>query len=167
MLVNNAGTTKRIPHQDIAAADPAVWRRILDVNVLGTWQVTAAALPHLQQAGAERPANIVNISSVAGVRPAGSSIPYAVSKAAINHLTRLLAAAVGPAVRVNAVAPGLVETGWIQGFDDIRAMVEAKTPLRRVGQPQDVAAAVWALICAEYVTGEVLLTDGGGHLAIG
>lgn len=169
VLVNNAGTTRRIPHADIAAATPEVWRAILDVNVLGTWQVTAAALPHLRRAGeeGERPASVVNISSVAGVRPAGSSIPYAVSKAAINHMTRLLAAAVAPGVRVNAVAPGLVETGWIEGFEDIRAMVEAKTPLRRVGKPEDVAAAVWALVSADYVTGEVLVTDGGGHLVIG
>ena len=169
VLVNNAGTTQRIAHCDFAAATPEVWRKILDVNVLGTWQVTAAALPHLAEAGAQSqsPSNVVNISSVAGVRPAGSSIPYAVSKAAINHMTRLLAAAAGPSVRVNAVAPGLVDTGWAQGFDDIRAMVEAKAPLRRVGRPEDVAATVWALICAQYTTGEVLLTDGGGHLAIG
>jgi ketoreductase RED2 len=156
-------------HTDIAGATAQVWREILDANVLATWLVSAAAVPHLTEAAQQegRAANIVNISSIAGVRPAGSSIPYAVSKAAVNHMTRLLAAALGPQVRVNAIAPGLVETRWTAGFDDIRARVEQGTPLRRIGQPEDVADAVWAVLCAEYVTGEVLLVDGGAHLMIG
>ncbi|GAA0707068.1 SDR family oxidoreductase [Dactylosporangium roseum] len=164
VLVNNAGVTRAIPHAELAAATGAVWREIFEVNVFGTWQLTVAAMPALRSGGG---GSIVNVSSIAGSRPAGSSIPYAVSKAAIEHLTRLLAATVGPEVRVNAVAPGLVETPRTQGTDffaPIAEQVAQLAPLRRVGQPEDVAAAVSALSGAAYTTGQVLLVDGGAHL---
>jgi ketoreductase RED2 len=163
VLVNNAGVTRSIPHADLAAVTPQVWWDILGVNVVGTWQVTVAAMAHLKAAGG----CVVNVSSIAGIRPAGSSIPYAVSKAAIAHLTRLLAAAVGPEVRVNAVAPGLIETPWTRDFTEIRAHVERATPLRRIGTVDDVASAVLALTESAYTTGEVVLVDGGAHLIIG
>jgi ketoreductase RED2 len=107
---------------------------------------------------------VVNVSSLAGVRPTGSSIPYAVSKAALNHLTRLLANVVGPQVRVNAVAPGLVDTPWTADWDDIRGAVQAMAPLQRSGQPDDVAEVVVSLVRSAYVTGEVWVIDGGLHL---
>ena len=96
ILVNNAGTTTVIPHHDLDAATPDIWEQILRVNVIGTWNVIRAAAPPLRQAGE---GVIINISSLAGVRPVGSSIPYAVSKAAVNHLTVLLANALGPEIR--------------------------------------------------------------------
>ncbi|MEV0083427.1 SDR family oxidoreductase [Saccharopolyspora sp. NPDC050642] len=164
VLVNNAGTSRPIPHHDLDAADLAVWQEIFGVNVFGTWQTTVAAMPALRDSGG---GVVVNISSIAGSRPAGSSIPYAVSKAAIEHMTRLLAKAVGPDVRVNAVAPGLIETPWIQGkdfFKPIFEQVRDTTPLRRVGWPDDVAEAVHSLINSTYTTGQVLLVDGGAHL---
>jgi ketoreductase RED2 len=164
MLVNNAGTTRPIPHQDLEAASPEIWREILGLNVIGTWQTTVAAMPALRASG---DGLVVNISSIAGSRPAGSSIPYAVSKAAIEHMTRLLAATVGPEVRVNAVAPGLIETPWTSGKDffiPIAEEVARRTPLRRVGRTEDVAEAVYALIEAKYTTGQVILVDGGAHL---
>ncbi|MFI9812610.1 SDR family NAD(P)-dependent oxidoreductase [Saccharothrix variisporea] len=161
VLVNNAGTTRRIPHADLEAAGPEVWREILDVNVIGTWQTTVAAAPHLAASGQ---GVVVNISSIAGSRPAGSSIPYAVSKAAIEHMTRLLAASLGPAVRVNAVAPGLIETPWTATFTDIAEAVRKSTPMRRVGLPGDVADAVLNLVDATYSTGDVVRVDGGAHL---
>jgi ketoreductase RED2 len=160
VLVNNAGTTRRIPHADLTAATPEIWRTILGLNVIGTWQTTVAAVPHLRAAKG----CVVNMSSVAGSRIAGSSLPYAVSKAAIEHMTRLLAAAIGPEVRVNAVAPGLIETGWTAGWDDIRQRVEEATPLRRVGVPSDVAEAILSLVRSSYTTGAVLSVDGGAHL---
>ncbi|MFF3349291.1 SDR family NAD(P)-dependent oxidoreductase [Streptomyces sp. NPDC002779] len=160
LLVNNAGATRLIPHADLAAASPAVWREILDVNVVGTWQMSVAAMPHLKADGGGA---IVNISSIAGVKPTGSSIPYAVSKAAINHLTRLLANVAGPDVRVNAVAPGLIDTPWTAGFTGPREAVTAGAPLRRIGTPEDVAQAVLTLAEAAYSTGVVLLVDGGIH----
>ena len=161
VLVNNAGATRRIPHADLAAVTTEVWREILDLNVIGTWQTSVAAIPHLRESGA---GCIVNISSVAGSRPVGSSIPYSVSKAAIEHMTRLLANTVGPEVRVNAVAPGLIETPWTKDFTEIAEMTKRLTPLKRVGLPEDVAEAVLGLTNAAYVTGQVLLVDGGAHL---
>jgi ketoreductase RED2 len=161
VLVNNAGTTVRIDHSDLDAVTPEVWRRILDVNVVGTWLVTQAAVPALRESGE---GCIVNITSLAGVRATGSSIPYAASKAALNHLTLLLANTLGPAVRVNAVAPGLIDTPWTESWDDIREFVRAMAPLQRSGQPDDVAAACVGLVHAPYVTGQVLVCDGGLHL---
>ncbi|MGA2519834.1 MAG: glucose 1-dehydrogenase [Acidimicrobiales bacterium] len=161
ILVNNAGTTQVIAHTDLEAAGPAVWRRIFDVNVIGTWQVTVAAVPHLRAGG---DGVVVNVSSVAGHTTRGSSIPYAVSKAAVSHMTLLLANVLGPDVRVNAVAPGLVDTPWTADWDLVRQFVQAHAPLQRSGEPQDVAEVILGLVHARYVTGTVVLVDGGLHL---
>jgi ketoreductase RED2 len=158
ILVNNAGTTAVIPHHDLDAATNEIWERILRVNVLGTWNVSKAAVPHLRAAG---DGVVLNITSVAGVRPVGSSIPYAVSKAALNHLTALLANVLGPEIRVHAVAPGLIDTPWTTDWDALRETVREAAPLRRTGSPQDVADACVALIDARYATGQVLVVDGG------
>jgi ketoreductase RED2 len=158
VLVNNAGTTVVIPHHDLEAVTPDVWRRILDVNVIGTWQVTVAALPHLRASGA---GSIVNVTSLAGVRQTGSSIPYAASKAALNHVTRLLANVVGPDVRVNAVAPGLVDTPWTADWDTVREVVRSSAPLQRSGRPEDIAEVVLGLVRSAYTTGQVVVVDGG------
>jgi len=161
-LVNNAGTTAVIPHQDVQAAGVDVWREIFEVNVFGTWAMTVAALPALREAHG----SVVNVSSVAGVRPTGSSIPYAASKAALNHLTVLLGRVVGPEVRVNAVAPGLVDTPWTADWDVVRGVVQQMAPLKRSGQPDDVAQVIVSLAEAAYVTGQVVVVDGGLSLAM-
>jgi ketoreductase RED2 len=158
IVVNNAGTTAVIPHHDLDAATNEIWERILRVNILGTWNIIHAAAPHLRASG---DGIVLNITSIAGVRPVGSSIPYAVSKAALNHLTVLLANVLGPEIRVNAVAPGLIDTPWTEGWDDIRAAVRETAPLRRSGTPEDVADACVALVAARYATGQVLVVDGG------
>jgi ketoreductase RED2 len=158
VLVNNAGTTVRIPHDDFETASPEVFRSLFEVNVIGTWQVTIAAMPHLKAGGM---GSIVNVSSLAGVRPTGSSIPYAVSKAALNHLTALLANVTGPDVRVNAVAPGLVDTPWTAGWDDLHDAVKLMAPMGRSAVPNDVAEVVTTLIHSTYVTGQVWVIDGG------
>ena len=160
-LVNNAGTTALIPHHDLAAADVEVWRRIFEVNVFGTWAMSVAAMPALREAHG----SIVNVASIAGLRPTGSSIPYAASKAALNHMTVLLAKVVGPEVRVNAVAPGLVDTPWTEDWDFVREAVRQVAPLRRSGQPEDVAEVIVALATAAYVTGQVVAVDGGPTIA--
>lgn len=157
VLVNNAGTTEVIAHHDLDAAGLDVWRRIFETNVFGTWSVTVAAMDALR---ATRGA-VVNVSSIAGLRPTGSSIPYAASKAALNHLTVLLAKVVGPEVRVNAVAPGLVDTPWTKDWGEIRDLVGALAPLKRSGRPSDVADVVVALARAPYVTGQIVAIDGG------
>jgi ketoreductase RED2 len=161
-LVNNAGTTALIPHHDLGAASVDVWRRIFEVNVFATWAMTVAALPALKEAKG----SVVNVSSVAGLRPTGSSIPYAASKAAVNHMTVLLARVAGPEVRVNAVAPGLIDTPWTADWELQRQAVQQMTPLKRVGEPQDVAEVVLALATASYVTGQVVAIDGGLTLAV-
>lgn len=161
LVVNNAGTTTEVPHEDLDGATPEIWRRIFEVNVLGTWHVTHAAVPHLRASGA---GHVVNVTSLGGQRPLGSSIPYSVSKAGVDHLTRLLASVLGPEVRVNAVAPGFVETPWTAAWDDLREGVAAHVPLRRTAKPDDIAEAVIGLHRAAYVTGQVLAVDGGLHL---
>jgi ketoreductase RED2 len=161
VLVNNAGTTEVISHADLEGASPDVWRRIFDVNVIGTWQVTVAAVEHLRSSGQGQ---ILNVSSVAGERPTGSSIPYACSKAAVSHMTRLLANSLGPEIRVNAVAPGLVDTPWTADWDFVREFVKAQAPLHRTATPEDVAEVIVGLARSTYVTGEVVLIDGGLHL---
>jgi ketoreductase RED2 len=158
VLVNNAGVTKVIPHHDLDAVTEDVFRRILDVNVLGTWNLTRLAMPALRASG---DGAVVNFTSVAGVRPTGSSIPYAVSKAALNHMTALLANVVGPEVRVNAVAPGLIRTPWTQDWGPLHDIVSDRAPLARSGEPEDVAAVVADVAAAGYVTGQVVVVDGG------
>jgi ketoreductase RED2 len=161
LVVNNAGTTQVIHHGDLDAATPEVWRRILDVNLIGTWLVTVAALPLLRAGGGGQ---VINVSSIAGQRTTGSSIPYACSKAAVDHLTRLLANTLGPDIRVNAVAPGLVDTPRTVDWDAPRGFVTAAAPLRRIATSDDVADVVFGVACAGYMTGEVVLVDGGLHL---
>jgi ketoreductase RED2 len=161
VLVNNAGTTAVIPHHELEAASVDVWRRIFELNVFGTWQLTVAAVPHLK---ASADGTVVNVSSLAGHRAAGSSIPYAASKAAVSHMTILLANTLGPSVRVNAVAPGLVDTPWTEDWHAVREVVKGQAPLRRSGTPDDIAHVILSLVTASYVTGEVILVDGGLHL---
>jgi NAD(P)-dependent dehydrogenase (short-subunit alcohol dehydrogenase family) len=157
VLVNNAGTTERIAHHDLQAATPEIWRRLFDVNVIAPFVLVTAA----EQALRAAKGCVVNVSSLAGVKPTGSSIPYAASKAALNHQTRLLAKVLGPDVRVNAVAPGLVDTPWTADWTDLHDLVTAMAPLKRVATPDDVAEMVLGLIRSTYVTGEVVVLDGG------
>jgi len=161
ILVNNAGTTVKIPHRDLEAVTAEVWQELLSVNVIGTWNVTAAAVPHLRASG---DGCVVIISSLAGVRPTGSSIPYAVTKAALNHMTLLLANVLGPEIRVNAVAPGLVDTPWTAEWEVERAIVQKIAPLARSATADDVAEVVLGLIRSRYQTGDITLVDGGLHL---
>lgn len=158
IVVNNAGTTEVIPHHDLDSATNEIWERILRVNLLGAWNVIRVAAPYLRANGE---GIVLNITSLAGVRPTGSSIPYAVSKAALNHLTILLANVFGPEIRVNAVAPGLIDTPWTADWDVIREAVRHMAPLRRSGIPEDVADACVGLVGATYITGQVLVVDGG------
>ncbi len=163
VLINNAGATEVIPHRDLDALSRDLFRRLFDVNVVGAWGVIDAALPALRASGA---GSIVNMASIAGIRQTGSSIPYAVSKAALIHLTELLAKVTGPEVRVNAVAPGLIDTPWTRDWDARRAGVQALAPLRRTGTTDDVARVTLDLAAADYVTGQTLAVDGGMSLVV-
>lgn len=157
VLVNNAGTTRTISHSDLDSAPREVWREIFETNVFGTWEMSRLAAPSLSSRGG----NIIMITSLAGLRPTGSSVPYAASKAALNHLTALLANVLGPDLRVNAIAPGLVDTPWTEDWDDIRAAVGAMAPMKRSATPADIVDLALVLATNSYITGEVIAVDGG------
>lgn len=161
ILVNNAGWTTVVDHGDIDALTDEIFRKTFDVNVFGTWWLTKAAMPHLRKAD---DGNIVNITSIAGVRPVGSSIAYSMSKAALNQMTVLLAKSYGP-VRVNAVAPGLVATPWTSEWDAQHAFVASRAPIPRSATPDDVAEATLAFARNRYTTGDIMVVDGGITLA--
>jgi ketoreductase RED2 len=157
VLVNNAGWTTLVPHADLEALTDEIFEKTFNVNVMGTWQLTKMAMPHLLKS---QDGNVVNITSVAGVRPMGSSIAYSMTKAALNQMTRLMAKSHGP-VRHNAVAPGLVETPWTQDWATQHAGVAAIAPLKRSATPDDCAEAVLAFLRNKYVTGQIFVVDGG------
>ncbi len=162
-LVNNAGVTGEVPLHDLAGVTPDHWHRVLTVNVVGTFLVSQAALPLLRQSD---DGWIVNITSIAGVRPTGSSLPYAVSKAAVDHMTAIMAKFAGAPVRINAVAPGLVDTPWTETWDTERQLVAAAAPLRRTASAQDIADAVLGVVASRYLTGQTVVVDGGLGLVV-
>lgn len=165
VLVNNAGISQVIPHADLAAATPAVWQALHEVNVVAPFRLIAEAEAALRASALQgRPGCVVNVSSHAGVRPKGASIPYAASKAALNHMTRLLALSLAPDIRVNAVAPGLVDTPLTASWTQAQQLWQEKSPMRRAARPEDIAQAVAMLVESNYLTGEILLSDGGLNL---
>ena len=165
VLVNNAGISRVIPHGDLASANSTVWHELNEVNVVAPFHLVALAESALRDAARDRRAGcVVNISSHAGIRPKGASIPYAVSKAALNHMTRLLAVSLGPEIRVNAVAPGLVDTPLTAEWTEAQELWRTRAPMRRAASPDDIAKAVVMLVESDYLTGEILLSDGGLNL---
>ncbi|RXH57758.1 3-oxoacyl-[acyl-carrier protein] reductase [Granulicella sibirica] len=162
VLVNNAGISRVIPHTDLLAASPAIWHELHEVNVVAPFRLVAEAATALRAAATRgRPACVVNISSHAGVRPKGASIPYAASKAALNHVTRLLALSLAPDIRVNAVAPGLVDTPLTADWTAAQELWRDRSPMRRPASPADIAQIVMMLIASDYLTGEIVVSDGG------
>ena len=165
VLVNNAGISRVIPHADLQAATPAIWQELHEVNVIAPFRLVAESESALREAaGRGRPGCVVNVSSHAGVRPKGASIPYAATKAALNHVTRLLALSLAPDIRVNAVAPGLVDTPLTADWTDAQRVWKERSPMRRAASPEDITQAVAMLIASDYLTGEILLSDGGLNL---
>lgn len=158
-VINCAGVTRLVPLADLDAVTQDDWQAALGVNVLGIWHVCRAAAPLLRGSGGGA---IVNVTSAAGIRPSGSSIPYAVSKAAANHLTRLLARTLAPEIRVSAVAPGFIDTPLTASMPgEFREGYIKTAPLGHTGRPQDIAEACLFLARSSYATGDVVLIDGG------
>ena len=167
ILVNNAGTTEFIPHHELDRLTPEAWNRILGVNLIGPFQCARAVRAAMDACGG---GVIVMTSSIAGTNGVGSSIPYCASKAALNNLTLTLARALAPSIRVNAVAPGFIRGRWLkEGYGDNYEMLEqlasARSVLKKVCDPEDIAAAILGLIAADLVTGQVLIVDGGLTIA--
>ena len=147
-----------MPHVDLEGLTAQVWDDILNVNLKGTFFACRAAMAHLKS----RRGTIVNITSVAGLAGAGSSIAYAASKGAVNTLTKSLAKAFAPEVRVNAVAPGPIQTRWLIGHEDMVEESMKSTPLKRPASPDDIAdVTLFLALGTTLMTGQVVVVDGG------
>jgi 3-oxoacyl-[acyl-carrier protein] reductase len=162
-LINNAGTTAPVPPKDLEGLTVEMWDRVFAVNVRSVFLVTRAAAPLLKEAHG----SIVNTASIVGLRPGPQPLPYAASKAAVVNLTKTLAAALAPEVRVNAVAPGWMEGEWMErmlgeNYEGLMARRARATPLKRCATAEDVAETMLSLIESNrFVTGEVIVIDGG------
>jgi 3-oxoacyl-[acyl-carrier protein] reductase len=173
-LINNAGTTKHMAHDNLDGLSAEDFQRLFGVNTIGPFQMVRAGRS-LLEAGARavgRASAVVNVSSVAGISGIGSSVAYAASKGALNTVTLSLARALAPLIRVNAVCPGYIDTPWftkgrgVEGAAKVRDAVVAKVPLKRASSAEDVAALVCFLATAQSgnMTGEVVRMDAGAHL---
>jgi 3-oxoacyl-[acyl-carrier protein] reductase len=159
LLVNNAGVFDYVPHQETTKA---IWQRTLDVNLTGAFLVTWAVKDVMIAQGYGR---IVNMSSISALDPRPMSIAYAASKAGLAGLTKSTAAALAPhGIRVNAVAPGLIETDILDGVEQgtLDRLIDA-TPMKRIGTPEEVAALVFFLLSDEssFTTGQTIVSSGG------
>ena len=161
ILVNNAGITQSVPATDLEGMTEETWDRILAVNVKGTFFCSRAAIPAMKVNGG---GNIVNVSSDSAFTGQGSSIAYTASKAAIINLTRALAISQAPAIRVNAVAPGVIETRWIEHIEALADQYRKTNPLQRLARPEDVAEAILALVVNKFITGHTTVVNGGRTL---
>ncbi|MBC7986160.1 MAG: SDR family oxidoreductase, partial [Sphingomonadaceae bacterium] len=169
LLVNNAGTTTFANHEDLDAVDADDFLRLYRLNVVAAFEMVRACVPAMRAAGGGA---IVNITSVAGHFGFGSSIPYAASKGALITMTKSLARALAPDIRVNGVSPGYVGTGWFEdrmgaeGLAALDARIAASVPLARAGKGEDIADIVVMLLsdATRHVTGEIMLADAGAHL---
>jgi len=168
-LVNNAGTTTFIPHDQLDALTEDIWLRTLRVNLIGAFMMSREAAPHIDAAGG---GEIIMTSSIASMTANGSSIAYCASKAGMNSLTRTLAKTLGKKrIRVNAVLPGLIDGDWAfntwgggdaEQYDGLKKMFSDQTPLNHVVTPEDVADSILALITgSDFVTGQLVTIDSG------
>lgn len=162
-LVNNAGTTSKTRIKDLDGMDLADWDRVFAVNVRGLFQVTRACVPMLRAAKG----CIVNTARIVGLRPGPQPLPYSASKAAVASLTKTLALALAPDIRVNAVAPGWMEGDWMKRmlgdkYDTLMERRAKATPLGRCVNAEDVAQSMLALVQGNrFVTSEIVVVDGG------
>ena len=161
VLVNNAGMTYFIDHPSLEELTEEKWDRILAVNLKGPFFVTRAAVPLLRRSPQ---AAVVNISSVAGIAGQGSSIAYCASKGALNTMTKSLARALAPQIRVNAVCPGPIDTRWLRSWKsdvEIQSLVQGY-PIPRAAEPDDIVdAVVYLATGTTLTTGQCLVVDGG------
>jgi len=164
LLVNNAGTTSTVPPKEFATMDVADFDRVFAVNVRGTFLVTKHASRLLK---AMPQASVVNTASIVGLRPGPQPVPYSSSKAAIISMTQTFAGALGPTIRVNAVAPGWLEGEWMErtlgdNYERLMDRRARQTPLKRCARPEDVGEAVLTLATSlHFTSGQTIVIDGG------
>lgn len=163
VLVNCAGTTRYVPHHDLDSLDDALIDTVLATNVRGAFATVRALRPLLQRSG---DGLVINISSIAAMTAVGSNIMYCASKAALDNMTKSLARALAPAIRVVSLAPGLVDTDFVKKLDQAwRDEQVARTPLKRLAASEDVAEAALAIATSlRFTTGAIIPVDGGRPL---
>ncbi len=161
ILVNSAAMTRFVAYDDLDGMTGEIWDEIFAVNVKGLFFCCREAIKRMKKLGS---GSVVSVSSISGMTGMGSSIAYASSKASVNCMTRSLAISGAPNVSVNAVAPGVIETRWIKGWEAFTDPHREATPLERHAQPQDVAMAIYGLIINPFMTGQTITVDGGRSL---
>jgi 3-oxoacyl-[acyl-carrier protein] reductase len=161
ILINNAGVTIFRPLSDLDGVEEDDWDRIMDVNVKAHWLTARAVAPHMREQGNGA---IVNVTSVAGLRPVGSSLPYCVSKAGAIMLSKTLAVALAPEIRVNNVAPGILQTRWWgdRAPERVIGLAEASA-LKRPTPLEDVADAILTAVKNDSITGQTFVVDAGTY----
>ncbi|MEG3180700.1 SDR family NAD(P)-dependent oxidoreductase [Sphingomonas sp. LT1P40] len=172
LLVNNSGKTKFANHEDMDALNADDFIDIYRLNTIAPFQMIRACAPAMREGPASA---VVSIASVAGVFGNGSSVAYAASKGALITMTKSLARVLAPAIRVNAVAPGYVGTGWFsermpqEAFEKFEAFIASQTPMAMAPHAEDIAGPVVNLLdpASRVITGETLLLDAGAHLDVG
>ncbi|CAG7597594.1 3-oxoacyl-[acyl-carrier-protein] reductase FabG [Paenibacillus solanacearum] len=158
MLVNNASMSRHIPLDDLDSATDDVWDELFAVNVKGMFHCARAAAPYMKN---RKQGAIVNVGSIAGLTGSGSSLPYAVSKAAVHGLTKSLARALAPDIRVNSVVPGAVATRWWEGKEAQMERLVGHVPLQRISTPEEIAQMISAVLIQPSMTGQMIIVDGG------
>jgi len=158
ILVSSAGSTSFVDADDLEGLTEDMWDRVLAVNLKGTFFCCRAATPAMK---ANDGGSIINISSIAGISGVGSSMAYSASKAGVICLTKSLARTLAPEIRVNTIAPGFVDSRWTADWPEYKDMHEKATPMKRVALPEDVADAAMFLVHSDFVTGQVIIVDGG------
>jgi 3-oxoacyl-[acyl-carrier protein] reductase len=161
VLVNNAGWSTRVPHRNLDQLSDDIWDKTFDVNLRSVFYCVRAAVPLLRK---QPGAAIVNVASVAGSTGVGSSLAYAAAKAGVLAMTKSLARALAPEIRVNAISPGLIRTQFAGRHDSDSAFQaeEGVTPLNRLASAAECAEAAFFLAsAATAVTGQTILVDGG------
>ncbi|MEO3945842.1 SDR family oxidoreductase [Gorillibacterium sp. CAU 1737] len=161
LLVNNASITRHIPMKDLESVSEDDWDDLFAVNVKGMFFCARAAAPFLKASGRGA---IVNLGSIAGQTGQGSSLPYAVTKAAVHGLTRSLARALAPEIRVNSVIPGAVATRWWEGREAAMSQLAPHLPLQRISKPEEIAAMIGSVLEQEAMTGQLITVDCGQTL---
>ncbi|MFT3904950.1 MAG: SDR family oxidoreductase [Steroidobacteraceae bacterium] len=167
VLVNCAGTTRFVPHADLEGLDDALFDQIFATNVRGAFAALRAVKPLLEQSDLKGGAVVINISSIAAVIAMGSNVAYCASKAAVDNMTKSLARALAPKIRVLSVSPGLVDTEFVKSLDTRWRDEQAeRTPLKRLAMPEEIGAAVVAAVTQlTFSTGAIIAVDGGRPLS--